>query len=194
MIEAIKYHFRHLADFSGRDARQTFWYWFLFLFIVNIAVSMIATVPMMMESMALGMQAARDGNPEAVHGMVMDRTAAQMGTVLMVSLILGAANLVLMAASFTRRVHDSGKPGLWAGLTGLVYLASLLLAWSNAGDAAEMMRQVAVAQNPADVVAVQREMALDGLLGWVPLIMVVVFGLLKSDPGPNKYGAEPVRF
>lgn len=29
MLEALRYHIRHLADFSGRDARQTFWYWFL---------------------------------------------------------------------------------------------------------------------------------------------------------------------
>src|SRR5690349_16893488 len=123
MLAAIKYHFRHLTDFSGRDARQTFWYWFLFLFVVNIGVSMVATVPMMMEAMAMGFQAARSGNDAAVEAIVMERMASGMGSVVLVSLVLGVINLLLMAASMTRRIHDSGKSGLWAGVIGLLYLA-----------------------------------------------------------------------
>jgi uncharacterized membrane protein YhaH (DUF805 family) len=34
MLASIKYNLSHLLDFSGRDARQTFWYYVLFLFIV----------------------------------------------------------------------------------------------------------------------------------------------------------------
>ncbi|MGX7952729.1 DUF805 domain-containing protein [Tsuneonella sp. HG249] len=194
MLGAIKYHFRHLADFSGRDARQTFWYWFLFLFIANIGVSIIATVPMMIEAMTVGLEAARSGNEAAAEAMIMDRMAGRVESVVAVSLALGAANLLLMAASFTRRVHDSGKPGIWAAVTGVLYLASLVWSWMSAGEAAEMMRQVAAARNPTTALEMQGQMAWQGLFGYLPLIMLLVFGILKSNPGPNKYGAEPVRF
>jgi uncharacterized membrane protein YhaH (DUF805 family) len=194
MLGAIKYHFRHLTDFSGRDARQTFWYWFLFLFVVNIGVSMIATVPMMMEAMAMGFQAVRNGNEAAVEAMMMERMAKGMGSVVVLSLVLGVINLLLMAASLARRVHDSGKSGLWAGVTGVLYFVSLVMAWNSANDAAEIMRQIAATQDPTTALELQGQMAWQGAFGYVPLIMLVVLGVMKSDPGPNKYGAEPVRF
>jgi hypothetical protein len=37
MLGAIKYNLSHLLDFSGRDARQTFWYYVLFLVMLDIA-------------------------------------------------------------------------------------------------------------------------------------------------------------
>ena len=34
MLGAIKYNLANLTNFSGRDARQTFWYYVLFLVII----------------------------------------------------------------------------------------------------------------------------------------------------------------
>ncbi len=194
MLGAIQYHLRHLADFTGRDARQTFWYWFLALFIVNIVASTIATVPIMIETMTIGFEAARNGNPEAAQATMMSAMGDRVASMIVLSLVLGAANLLLIAAAFVRRLHDSGKSGIWALVAGVVYVVSLLLTWSRADDAAALMREIAAAQDPDTVFAMQSKMAWEGLLGYVPLVMVIGFGLLKSDPEPNRFGEEPVRF
>jgi uncharacterized membrane protein YhaH (DUF805 family) len=59
MWGAMKYHTAHLADFNGRDARQTFWYWFLFVFLLNMAVGLLTSLPATMSAMTASMSAAR---------------------------------------------------------------------------------------------------------------------------------------
>src|SRR5688500_6326199 len=79
MLDAIKYHFRHLTDFSGRDARQTFWYWMLFLFLINMAVSIAATVPMMVDMMSSAFAAAERGDdPVAAQQVALAQMAGSM--------------------------------------------------------------------------------------------------------------------
>ena len=51
MLGAIKYNLKHLLDFSGRDARQTFWYYILFLVVLQFLVGMIAIIPSMVTIM-----------------------------------------------------------------------------------------------------------------------------------------------
>ena len=46
MWGAMKYHAAHLADFTGRDARQTFWYYVLFLFIIQVVAGMAMAIPL----------------------------------------------------------------------------------------------------------------------------------------------------
>ncbi len=194
MLGALKYHFRHLADFGGRDARQTFWFWFLFLFIANIAISFIGTVPMMVDAMTIGFQAAQTGHPEAAEAMITQRMGEHMTSLIGIGIALGVFNIAMIAAAFVRRLHDSGKSGVWAAVAGAIYAASLYLAWARAGDAAALMQQVAAAKDPATALAVQSKMAWQSLLGYVPIAIVIGFALLKSDPEPNRFGAEPVRF
>ena len=193
MFGALKYHARRVFDFSGRDARQTFWYWFLLVFIVNLAVGIAMSVPMMGSGMATALAGARDGDPQAAQAAMMAEMASYMRPLMLGGIVLGLFNLVLMAAPFVRRLHDSGKSGIWAAIAGLIYLASLWLSWSNADQIVAMTQQMAVA-TPSERIAMQAEMARQSLLGYIPLIMVIVFGVLKSDPGPNRFGEEPVRF
>ena len=191
---ALRYHFGHLAGFAGRDARQTFWFWFLFLFIVNIAVSTIATVPMMIEAVQTGMDAARSGDPGSAEATMMASMSGQMTFMMEVGIVIGLFNTAMMAAPFVRRLHDSGKSGIWAVIAGAIYLASLVLAWLRADEVAAMMQQVTDAANSADMVELQSQMMWQSLLGYVPMIMIVGFGILGSDPGANRFGEEPVRF
>lgn len=191
---ALLYHFRHLADFAGRDARQTFWFWFLFLFIINIAVSTIATVPMMIEAVQTGMEAARSGDPGSAEATMMADMSDQMGFMMEVGIVIGLFNAAMMAAPFVRRLHDSGKSGIWAAIAGAIYLASLVMAWLRADDVAAMMQQMSTKADSAEILELQSQLMWQSLLGYVPLIIIVVFGVLGSDPGPNRFGEEPVRF
>jgi uncharacterized membrane protein YhaH (DUF805 family) len=194
MRAALRYHFKHLLVFYGRDARQTFWYWFLFLFILNMAASLITTLPITLNALEAGFEAAKSGDEAAAQAAMMSQMATMMKRIIMFSLAMGAVNLRLMAAPLVRRVHDSGNTGLWAIVAGAIYFASLVLTWSRADQAVALMRRLAAAHDPQMVLGVQARLAWDGLLGYVPLIMVIVFGLLKSTPGPNRYGERPVRF
>lgn len=194
MLGAMQYHARHLFDFGGRNARQTFWYWFLFLFIVNIVVGLAMSVPMMASAMSTAFEGARSGDPQAAQAAVIAQMAGAMRPLLLGAIVLGFVNLLLMAAPFVRRLHDSGKSGLWAALAGAIYLASLWMSWSRADEAADVMRQIAATNDPARAMEIQSRMTWQNLLGYIPLIMVIGFGLLKSDPNTNRYGTEPVRF
>ena len=194
MREALRYHFKHLLVFYGRDARQTFWYWFLFLFILNMAASLVMTLPVTMDAVTAGFEAAKGGDEAAAQAAMMSQMAVIMKRVIVFSLAMGVINLMLMAAPLVRRLHDSGNTGLWAIVAGAIYLASLLLTWSRADQAVALMRRLAAAHDPQMMLGMQTRLAWDGLLGYVPLIMVIAFGLLKSTPGPNRYGERPARF
>jgi uncharacterized membrane protein YhaH (DUF805 family) len=189
----MQYHARHVFDFAGRDARQTFWFWFLFLFIVNIAVGFAMSIPMTAAAMSTAFEGARSGHPEAVQAKMIGDMAEAMRPMLAGAIVLGLVNVVLIAASFVRRLHDSGKSGLWAALAGAIYLVSLWLSWTHADEAVALMSEAAAGGSMGALEA-QSRMGWQGLLGYVPMIMVIGFGLLKSGDGPNRYGEDAVRF
>jgi len=194
MREALRYHFKHLLVFYGRDARQTFWYWFLFLFIVNMAASLVMTLPMTLDAMVAGYDAAKGGDEVAAQAAMMSQMATMMKRIIVFSIAMGVVNLMLMAAPLVRRMHDSGNTGLWAIVAGAIYLLSLGRTWSQADRAVALMRRMAAAHDPQTMIGMQSQLAWESLLGYVPLIIVIGFGLLKSTPGPNRYGERPARF
>jgi hypothetical protein len=58
-----------------------------------------------------------------------------------------------------------------------------------------MMREaIATGAGGANLYANNPDLALDSLLGWLPLLLMIGFGVLKSTDGPNRFAAEPVRF
>jgi uncharacterized membrane protein YhaH (DUF805 family) len=195
MLGAIRYHFTHLTDFSGRDSRQTFWFWFLFLFLLNTAGSLLMTGPIIIEGVVAGIDAAgQHGDPQAIPAEMMAKIASRVGMMIWFSIATGVVNVMLMAAAFTRRVHDSGKAGLWAGLVGVVYIGSLAYAWSRIDEVTAIMQQASVSWTEESASAFRTRTAGQQLVGWIPLILLAIFGFMKSDPGANRYGAEPVRF
>ena len=48
--------------------------------------------------------------------------------------------------------------------------------------------------NPDAMLAMMQAQGPIALLGWAPALFVVIFGVLKSTDGPNRYGDEPTRF
>ena len=178
MLGAMRYHAAHLFDFAGRDARQTFWYWFLFLFILNIVVGLAMSVPMMLEAMGTAMAAARTGDAAAAEAAVAVQMAGSLKPMLLAAIALGVVNVVLIAAAFVRRLHDSGKSALWAVIAGAIYFVSLGLTWTHAEEAMAMMQEMAATTDPARTLELQSRMAWQNLLGYLPLAMVIGFGML----------------
>ncbi len=194
MWGAIKYNLSHLGDFKGRDARQTFWYYVLFLVILNVAVSMAISIPMTIQAMTEGFNAASNSNPEIIEAAMVDRMAGMADTLLWVSLVSAIVNIILIAASLVRRLHDAGWSGYWVILPLVFQIWSIWTSVGQIGRMEEMMRRAMETRTPDQMLAMQGEYAAQGLVAWIPLVIVIVFGVLKSQDGPNQYGDAPVRF
>jgi len=193
MLASIKYNLRHLLDFSGRDARQTFWYFVLFLYVANMGLSLIITIPLMATMMSRIVAAAQTGDPETVDQMMPQMMGDFIGPILWLSVISGVFFVVLLSAAFTRRLHDSNLPGWGLGVL-VLYLASLARIPSMI-EAMKGFMTIQTGENPiVHAQAFQQQIGLISLLGWVPMILFIIFGVRKSTDGPNRYGEAPVRF
>jgi len=194
MLGSIKYNLTHLLDFSGRDARQTFWFYVLFLFIIGMVISMVAIVPAMVTMFQGAFQAAQGGDPEAVNAYM----AASMGGVMSQAVwISGAWSLLqipLLAGSLVRRLHDSDLSGWWAWLPGIAQAAAVAWSIQTIDDMEEMMAGAMASPENASVLAMQQSMGAASLLGWLPILIVIAIGIRKSTEGPNRFAEEPVRF
>ncbi|MBH0113169.1 DUF805 domain-containing protein [Novosphingobium sp. YJ-S2-02] len=191
MLQAIKYNLANLTRFSGRDRRQTFWLYVLVLVILQAIVSFAVSVPLMGAMMGEAFEAAREGASEAqMQSRILAKASGSVEISTWVSAISSLLLIGLLAASFTRRLHDSSKPGWIAAIAALLQLASIAIAIANIDQAT----QIVLAAQTGDLETLQemqRQVALQGMIGWLPLLIVLVFGLFPSTPGDNRYGEEP---
>jgi uncharacterized membrane protein YhaH (DUF805 family) len=204
MLGSIKYNLSHLLDFTGRDARQTFWYYVLFVYLLGMLVSVVAMIPGMV-SMFSGMfeavqSAAQSGaDPAVVEQQLVatymgDAMSKLMGQIMWVSAGLAVLNILLLAAALVRRLHDSDLSGWWALAPAIAQVGAVGWMLATLDELVATMTQTMTASTPNPMAAMQGSMSGAGLVGWVPIILVIIFGIRKSTDGPNRFAAEPVRF
>lgn len=195
MLAAIRYNLANLTNFGGRDARQTFWYYVLFLVIVQMAVSMLISIPMMGSAVSGAIEAAQAGmSEEAMQARMMTDMGGWFELTIWVSLAMGIVVILLLAASFVRRIHDSDHSGWWALLAIGAQLVSAGYTVSMIDRMRELMMLSMDPANLSEIMTRQKEFMGFGLVGYIPLIVVVVFGVMKSSDGPNRFGPGPVSF
>ena len=199
MFAAIKHGLGNLLNFKGRDARQPFWYYVLFVYLITIAVSMVVAVPMMLQGVMSGIRqgaaAGRSGDPAAVQavaeaaitGSMMDMMASMMWVGLATNLLM----LLVLAASFVRRLHDSDLAGWWALIPGAVQVANMVLAPALMQRMFERMNQMHAGDPMAGLRGMQSSMSAASVLGWAAILFVVALGVRRSTSGPNRYGEAP---
>ncbi|WP_158610965.1 DUF805 domain-containing protein [Aurantiacibacter spongiae] len=194
MIDAVKYNLSHLTDFSGRDARPTFWWYVLFLAIVQFGIGILISIPVMTSSMASGFSAARSGADQAtLEAQMMQQMSGSMVTMGYISAAVGVVVTLMGLAAFVRRLHDSGKTGWWAAIP-LATKAITVLVGLQA--LTRMTQTFAAARGSADLEAMQSQVMAASwvnLVGIVGIVVIIAFGVMKSDPAANRYGEEPVR-
>lgn len=201
MLGAIKYNLTHLLDFSGRDARQTFWSYVLFLFVVNIAIGMVLGIAIVASLIGSAVDAAQAGaSEEAMQAEMAARMGGFVDGIVWYSLASNAAMYLLIAASFVRRLHDSNSSGWW-GLAVLVALViGSVVSIDTMGTMREVMTEAMSRTDPMGQAEIQEMMRGQsqagslGLVAWIAPLMVIVFGVMDSSKGPNRFGEEPVRF
>ena len=201
MLAATKYNLTHLLDFSGRDARQTFWYYVLFLFIVYMVVSFIGSIFLIGSVMAPIIEAGTVATSEqAMQAQLAGFMGEMMRSLIWLSMVVNVVFDLLLAAAFVRRLHDSNSSGWWGVLILAVQAASMAMMIPLMDSMQDVMAQAMNPANMADPARMQAMMAsqsrfgLYGLVGWIGPIAAVVFGVLPSTDGPNRYGEGPVRF
>ncbi|MEW9855530.1 DUF805 domain-containing protein [Novosphingobium sp. M1R2S20] len=191
MLKAIKHNLTHLFSFTGRDSRTTFWLYVLFLALVHTAISLLVSVPITGNMMGDILVAAQRGASEAeIQERVFQRVNEVMRVSLWVSVALSLALVAFLLAAFTRRLHDSGRSAWIAVVAGAIQVVATVMTIATMDDA---IRVIVLAQT-GDLEAVEAmrgRFVLQGLLGWVPMVLVFVFGVWPSTPGENRYGAPP---
>jgi uncharacterized membrane protein YhaH (DUF805 family) len=198
MLNAIKHGLGNLLNFEGRDARQAFWYYVLFIYLVTMAISMVVVIPMTIQGFLTGIRqgiaAGQSGDPQAAQVATQAAIASSMGdmmsTTMWLSLASGAIMLAVLAAAFVRRLHDSGLSGLWALIPGAIQLANLVFAPRLMRGMIENMGRMMPGDPAAGMGAIQSSFG-TALLGWAAIILVIVLGVRKSTPGPNRFGEAP---
>ncbi len=215
MLAAIRHGLGNLLNFGGRDARQAFWYYVLFVYLVTLAITLIVIVPTMIESIMAGvrqgMAANQAGDSAAAQLAIQAQIAGMMGntmsTMVGVGLVTQVVILLLLAAAFVRRLHDSDLSGWWALVPAAIQIADMFVAPAMMRRAlaammrralAAMMRRALAAMTlsaPGDPMAglsaMQGSMNGAGLLGWAAILIVIALGVRKSTPGPNRFGEAP---
>lgn len=191
MVESIKYQLSHLTDFGGRDARQTFWYYVLFLIVLQFLIGMIAAIPMYIEMFSDAMDAARSGvDTNTMEANMMVGISGSLQQQATIGAVIGLLVIGLFLAAFVRRLHDAGFSGWWAALPVALQLGAIWASFEVLDIVSEAMRTMG--DDPGAMRAMQSETIGYSLLGWVGYLVVIIFGVMKSD-GPNRYGQEPVR-
>ena len=197
MLAAFKYGLANVINLQGRDARQTFWYYMLLLFIGHVLVSMITAIPMYISLITGMFEAMSNGlSEEEATRTMMVSMIDEIKTQAIIGATLNVIVTLLFVASFVRRLHDGGFTG-WIVLAPLAtQVFSVVYSLSYVDNLEEMMTSNLQNMGAAggDPFAMQAEMGLYGLVGFVGYIVVIIFGVMASQDGPNKYGEEPVSF
>lgn len=191
MIEAIKYNLANLTNFSGRDARPTFWWYVLFLVVAQFVVGFLAAIPMVVSSGVTAFDAVQSGgNQEQIETMMFAGMAEAMETQIYISAALSIAVMLLLVASFVRRLHDGGFSGFLAAIPFGLQVVAITGSISMIGKMQEMF---AVASDPVQLQQMQADLAFTwgSVAGWLAFLVIVGFGVMKSQNGPNRYGEEP---
>lgn len=191
MLGAIKYNLANLTNFNGRDARQTFWYYVLFLVVMQVGVGIIAAIPLYMDIFSSAFHAAGSGaSEEQMQAMMFANMAGQLKTQVWISAGLGLVMTALFVAAFVRRLHDAGYTGWIALVPVATYLFSLGYNVTNIDNVMAAMSS----GNLQQTMSMEQQMIGPGLVSYIGFIVVIVFGVFKSQEGPNQYGDAPVRF
>ena len=199
MFGSIRYNLTHLFDFRGRDARQTFWYYVLFLVALYVLATIIAIVPVIGSAIQQAMKAAQAGVPqEQMSAQIVQSMGPGIASIAWFSIGVSLLFTLLLLAAFVRRLHDSGNPGWWAGVVLIVKLVTVAASIRSIGHINEALQAVG-ASDPARLEQFQAAsqspvQALLGALGYLGPLIVIVFGVFQSTPGPNRYGDAPVVF
>jgi len=166
LIEAVRHNLRNLLHFAGRERRGTFWRYVLVLYVAQMALGMLASWAMMAAMFGPARAGAFD---------------TMFDTILLFSAISAAMFVLMLAAAVVRRLHDSGRSGLWA-LLPLPFLVAGM--WGLHAFRASIHER---GDPPISFGLIMANNVI-----YLAVVGYLIFLLARSGTaGPNRYGPDP---
>ena len=180
MGEAIRHGFANLTNFLGRDSRSLFWWWVLLIAIVVFGLRMITGIVFALGSMGSAMQAGAAGiAQDQIQADMMRNMAGSLETQAWIGVAISLIGLVLLTASFVRRLRDAGLPVLIAVVP---VIATLLAAYASV-TAVDQMQQLMMSGDiqAMDEAATKPTLGLAAYIGYLVVIVCGVFPSRNAD-------------
>lgn len=167
--DAVKTCFRKYVTFSGRATRPEYWWFVLFIIVGGIIAGII------------------DGALFGYETVPVSKTEIEIETNGPFAALFSLATLLPILAVGWRRMHDTGRSGL--------YLLYPILVWIGIGTFASM------AGITGQIMAGDLAAAFAGLVGIIMILsmiiavlspLIVIWWLTRpTQPGPNQWGPNP---
>lgn len=196
-------HLTGLASFSGRENRQPFWLWILIVYAIQMVVGIVVMVPMVfsmfdrMGPMMQGDPHRFDEHPE----LVMQMMTPMMSGIMIFSAVMSLVWIALIAAAVVRRLHDGDRSGWWASPVFATHIVMPLLYMSMFPRLFEVMGKVKPGMTPDQVNAAMLPAMQSfawvwmlGMVGFLMMIVLIIFLCLPGTQGTNRYGEDPLAF
>lgn len=189
--ESIKHNLRNIGRFSGRDRQGQFWPYAIIVALAGGAMLALAILPEMFRSMRRMRQFAEANPKEATITTGPSGTSIRieghhpdlmpdMGSMMIGMGVVALIMVILMAASVTRRLHDTNRSGLW-GLIPLVFLISGCFGTAH------------IFASPEPDMTVFLLLFLNNLVYLASLLLLIVLLLLSGTAGENRFGSPAAR-
>ncbi len=167
LIDAVRHCLRNLLRFSGRDRRGTFWRYVLVLYVAHMALSMLVMVPVMISTIG---RAGREP------------PTAMFETFFLFAAISGALFVAMLAAAVVRRLHDTGRSGLW-GLMPVPFLTIGIAAFARMGSSFHSGENSLDANFP---------LLMANNFAYLAVLGLLIYLLARpGSRGPNRFGPDP---
>ena len=171
--QSIVICFRKYFTFSGRATRPEYWWFFLFIFLCNLVLGIFDAILFSSETLPVEVTESDELSPH-------DDESGPL-----VSLFSLATFLPMLAVGW-RRMHDTGRSGLYLFYPLIAMIGLGLFVWAFGGEAL-------ASGDPASL--------FQGLFGVVVALALVVIAISPfivlwwltrpSQPGQNQYGPNP---
>ena len=183
--KAVKTCFKKYFDFKGRARRSEFWWFVLFVFIVTFVWSILGSFISVAVIVGSG---GEDFNVTSY--------------IITLSVIIFLPILFLMIPHYavtTRRLHDTGRSGWWVVLSLIIsiaytatYIMAMIPMWERIDEGASSASQFnVIADTFQDSPALGTILCLLMLASLAVGITILVFEIMDSHSGENKYGPSP---
>jgi len=192
-MQLVSGHLKGLLSFSGREGRKPFWIWAALNLVLSMAMMAAVMVPTMID-MFSRIERFADEHPEQVtrtygpgsysiriegdHPELMPDFSGMIGWIGLGTML----SVILLAAAVVRRLHDSGRSGVW-GLLPLPFLTAGMVMMPRLFDQ--------FAAGPEPDLGIFFAVFLNNLAYLAALGVLIVLLALRGTPGENRFGPPP---
>lgn len=179
--------FRGLGRFSGRDSRGVFWP-YAGLVLVVAAAAIFIVLAVQMQALLTDMEAAPvQSSNQAAAALGSDIYARPLGDpapppdvsgAILAMGVISSVLFVLLAAAVVRRLHDTGRSGLWALPTPILLTVGLVL----------MSRVLASFMRPDFDMTLLSILFLNNAAYMLSLGVLIILLILPGRPEANRFG------